>query len=66
MAHSKPWKTTVRLWDERAKDFVTREITVTIDWQAAAEYLARRAVHNKSGRAIIVGGKIAGQLLKPN
>lgn len=57
------FRRTVRLWDDGAKTFVTREIEVTINIQAVADALARKAIKNKSKKSKLIAGDITGALV---
>lgn len=57
------FRRTVRLYDDVAKGFITRDIEITIDIQAVADSLARKAIKNKSKKSKLVAGDIVGALV---
>lgn len=60
----KPWKTEARVWDAQAGAYVTLRLEVTIDWNAIALDLGRRAVRNKSGRSGMLAGAVKGKIIE--
>jgi hypothetical protein len=60
----KPWRTSARLWNDEARDFVPVEIDVTIDWDKIASILARKASRNASGRTGIFAGAIKAKIVR--
>lgn len=63
MAFSKPWKTTVRVWDSKTRQHVNVTLAVTIDWQAVANELGPKAYANKSRKSKLLDGGIVGEIV---
>ncbi|QKC89980.1 hypothetical protein EB230_17375 [Mesorhizobium sp. NZP2234] len=57
------FKRAVRVWDDGTKSFVSRNIEITINIQAVADALARKAIKNKSKKSKLVAGDIVGALV---
>lgn len=60
---SKPWVTTVRVWDREAREYRNVKLAVTIDWNAVAAELAPKAMRNKSRKSSLVAGGITGKIV---